>query len=263
MDLGLGGKSVVVTGGNRGIGRGIALAFAGEGANVAIVGRDSGALAAVRDEIEALGVKALAIEADLFTAQGCIRVADDTAAAFGGLDVLVNNASTAVSGQLESLSDDQLMERLNGKTLAYMRCCRAALPWLREAGTGRIVCIGGLAARAAAKMTLPSGLGNAALCNFVKHFSNDVAADGITVNVVHPPFTKTDRYPARLAARAAERGLSLEDAEATFVADFPIGRLIEPGDIAPMVLFLASPHAAAITGQAIGVDGGSSPDVSY
>jgi len=60
----------------------------------------------------------------------------------------------------------------------------------------------------------------------------------------------------------AERS-SLEDAEATFVADFPIGRLIEPGDIAPMVLFLASPHAAAITGQAIGVDGGSSPDVSY
>ena len=263
MDLALGGKSVVVTGGNRGIGRGIALAFAGEGANVAIVGRDSGALAAVRDEIEERGVKALAIEADLFTAQGCSRVADDTAVAFGGLDVLVNNASTTVSGQLETLSDDQLMERLNGKTLAYMRCCRAALPWLRKAGAGRIVCIGGLAARATAKMSLPSGLGNAAMINFVKHFSNDGAADGITVNVVHPPFTKTDRYPARLAARAAERGLSLAEAEATFVADFPIGRLIEPGDIAPMVLFLASPHAAAITGQAIGVDGGSSPGVFY
>jgi NAD(P)-dependent dehydrogenase (short-subunit alcohol dehydrogenase family) len=263
MDLNLQGKSIVVTGGNRGIGRGIALAFAGEGANVAIVGRDGAALAAVRDEIAALGVEALAITADLFTAQGCSRVAKETAAAFGGLDVLVNNASTAVSGQLETLSDDQLMERLNGKTLAYMRCCRAALPWLRKAGAGRIICIGGLAARAAAKNSLPSGLGNAAMTNFVKHFSNDVAADGITVNVVHPPFTKTDRYPARLAARAEERGISLADAEASFIAGFPIGRLIEPADIAPMVLFLASPHAAAITGQAIGIDGGSSPGVFY
>jgi len=247
----------------RGIGRGIALAFAGEGANVAIVGRDTGALAAVRDEIEAMGVEGLAIEADLFTAEGCQRAVDETAAAFGALDVLVNNASTAVSGQLETLSDEKLMERLNGKTLAYMRCCRAALPWLRKAGAGRVICIGGLAARAAAKMSLPSGLGNAAMTNFVKHFSNDVAADGITANVVHPPFTRTDRYPARLEARAKERGLSLEAAEATFVADFPIGRLIEPADIAPMVLFLASPHAAAITGQAIAVDGGSSIGVTY
>ncbi len=263
MDLGLKGKAVVVTGGNRGIGRGIALAFAGEGANVAIVGRDKDALATVRGEIEALGVKSLDIAADLFTAQGCSRAVDETAAAFGGLDVLVNNASTAVSGQLESLSDDQLMERLNGKTLAYMRCCRAALPWLRKAGAGRVICIGGLAARATSKASLPSGLGNSAITNFVKHFSNDVAADGITVNVVHPPFTKTDRYPARLEARTKERGLSLEEAEATFVAGFPIGRLIEPADIAPMVLFFASLHAEAITGQAIAIDGGSSPGVFY
>ena len=263
MDLQLKNKSVVVTGGNRGIGRGIALAFAGEGANVAIVGRDAKALAAVKEEIEAKGVKARAISADLFTADGCSRAVNETAEAFGCLDVLVNNASTSVSGRLETLTDEQLMERLTGKTLAYMRCCRAALPWLRKAGGGRIVCIGGGAARRAEKTSLPSGLGNSALTNFVKHFSNDVAAENITVNVVHPPFTKTDRYPARLAARAKERGLSLEDAEKSFVANFPIGRLVVPADIAPMVLFLASPHAAAITGQAIAVDGGSTPGVFY
>lgn len=263
MDLALKGKSVVVTGGNRGIGRAIALAFADEGANVAIVGRDTDALAKVKGEIEANGVKALAIAADLFTAEGCARAVNETAEAFGGLDVLVNNASTAVSGGLETLTDDQLMERLIGKTLAYMRCCRAALPWFRKAKGGRIICIGGSAARTASKTSLPSGLGNASLTNFVKHFSNDVAPENITVNVVHPPFTKTDRYPARLEARAKERGISLEEAEATFVANFPIGRLVAPEDIAPMVLFLASPHAAAVTGQAIGVDGGSTPGVFY
>jgi 3-oxoacyl-[acyl-carrier protein] reductase len=263
MDLALKGKSVLVTGGNRGIGRGIALAFADEGANVAIVGRDKDALARVKGEIEAKGVKALAIAADLFTAEGCIQSVEETAAAFGGLDVLVNNASTSVSGGLETLTDEQLMERLTGKTLAYMRCCRAALPWMRKAGGGRIICIGGGAARKASKTSLPSGLGNSALTNFVKHFSNDVAAENITVNVVHPPFTKTDRYPARLEARAKQLGVSLEEAEKTFVADFPIGRIVEPSDIAPTVLFLASPHASAIVGQAISVDGGSIPGVFY
>mgnify|MGYP001825873087 CR=1 FL=1 len=263
MDLNLKNKAVVVTGGNRGIGRGIALAFAAEGANVAILGRDEAALAAVKSEIEALGVQAHAISADLFTAEGCARAVDETAKTFGRLDVLVNNASTSVSGQLETLSDDQLMERLNGKTLAYMRCCRAALPHLRKVGGGRVICIGGGAARKAEKASLPSGLGNAAMTNFVKHFSQNVAPENITVNVVHPPFTKTDRYPARLEARAEQLGVSLEEAEATFVAMFPIGRIVEPSDIAPTVLFLASPHASAITGEAISIDGGSINGVYY
>ncbi len=263
MDLGLKNKSVVVTGGNRGIGRAIALSFAGEGANVSIVGRDTGALAAVKGEIEALGVRANAIAADLFTAEGCSRAVDETGAAFGGVDILVNNASTTVGGTLETLTDDQLMERLQGKTLAYMRCSRAMLPWLRKAGGGRVICIGGAAARAAGKTSLPSGLGNSSITAFVKHFSNDVAAENVTVNVIHPPFTKTDRYPARLEARAKQLGVSLEEAEATFVADFPIGRIVEPGDIAPMVLFFASPHASALTGQAIAIDGGSTPGIFY
>ena len=90
-----------------------------------------------------------------------------------------------------------------------------------------------------------------------------VAPQGITVNVVHPPFTKTDRYPKRLAARAKELGVSEAEAEKSFIKQFPIGRLVEPKDIAPMVLFLASPHASAITGQSIAIDGGSTPGVRY
>ncbi len=83
------------------------------------------------------------------------------------------------------------------------------------------------------------------------------------MNVVHPPFTKTDRYPKRLEARAKQLGVSLEEAEASFVANFPIGRLIDADDIAPTVMFLASPHASAITGEAIAIDGGSSTGVFY
>ena len=264
IDLELNGKAVLVTGGNRGIGKAIALAFAGEGANVAICGRDETALAGAKAEIEAKGVQANAVVADLFTAEGCKAAVAAATDAFGQLDILVNNASTNIGGRLETLSDEQLKERVNGKTLASMRCCRAAMPFLRASSAGRVVCIGGSSARNVGVDGLPSGLGNAALANFVKQFSYEVAADGVTVNIVHPPFTKTDRYPARLEARAKQLGgVSLEEAEASFTKGFPIGRIVVPEDIAPMVLFLASPNASAVTGQAIAVDGGATPYVAY
>jgi NAD(P)-dependent dehydrogenase (short-subunit alcohol dehydrogenase family) len=263
MDLDLKGKSVLVTGGNRGIGLAIALGFAGEGANVAVCGRDQAALAEAEAKIAAKGVQAKSVAVDLFTAAGCSGAVQAAVDAFGGLDVLVNNASTAISGNIETLDDDGLMERLNGKTLAYMRCCRAALPHLRKSSRGRVICIGGTAARRAEANALPSALGNSALVAFVKQFSTTVARDGITANIVHPPFTKTDRYPARRAARAKQLGVSEAEAEASFAARFPIGRLIEPSDIAPLVLFLASPNASAITGQSIAIDGGSTPGTYY
>ncbi len=263
IDLNLSGKSVLITGGSKGIGFSIAEAFANEGAKVALCARDAGALEASCSKIQETGAKAVWVSADLFTSEGCESAVNETVKSFGGLDILINNASTNVGGRLEDLSDEQVMERVIGKTLASMRCCRFSLPFLRASGAGRIVCIGGTSSRTPGPSSLPSGLGNSSLSNFVKHFSNDIAADGITVNVVHPPFTKTDRYPARLAARAKQLGVSIEEAEASFTSEFPIGRIIEPKDIAPLVLFLASINASAITGQAVAVDGGATPYVSY
>lgn len=263
MDLALRGKTVLVTGGSRGIGRQIALAFAGEGADVSICARNEEKLAQTGRELSAMNVRTQTLVADLFKAEDCRRVVEQTAQTFGRLDILVSNASTNVGGSLLSASDDVLMERIMGKTLATMRCARAAIPHMRRTGGGRIICIGGLAARNPGKNGLPAGLGNAALANLSKHLSDEVAADGILVNVVHPSFCKTDRYPGRVAARAREMGISEGEAEASFAAMFPIGRIVEPTDIAPLVLFLASPYAGAITGQCIAVDGGLSRSVIY
>jgi 3-oxoacyl-[acyl-carrier protein] reductase len=274
MDLNLRGAAVMVTGGSQGIGFAIAHAFADEGARVAICARDRGRLDAAAAEIRARGVECLAISADLLDPEACRRVIDETAAAYGRLDVLVNNASTSVDRtprSLEDASDSDLMARFMGKTMAAIRCSRAALPHMRRVGGGRIVCIGGTAARSVFRAGelpsggsgLPQGLGNSALANFSKQLAEEVAGDGILVNIVHPHTTRTGRHPDRVARLAQARGITAAEAEAAIAAQFPIGRIVEPADIAPLVLLLASPLAAAITGQSITVDGGALRGIAY
>jgi len=257
------GKVAIVTGGSMGIGRSTVLQLVEEGAHVVTCARRKPKLDELEEASKNLSGSFTGHELDVGDTEAFARLINETAQQYGRLDVLVNNASTNIGGRLETLTDEQAMERVMGKTLASMRCCRAALPHLRASGRGRVIIIGGASTRNVGVDALPSGLGNASSANFSKQFSYEVAADGVTVNIVHPSFTKSDRYPERRAARAKQRGITIEEAEASFAAQFPIGRIVEPDDIAPMVLFLASTHASAITGQAIAVDGGSTPYVAY
>jgi 3-oxoacyl-[acyl-carrier protein] reductase len=274
MDLKLRGRAVLVTGGSRGIGRDIAVGFAKEGALVAICGRDLAQLNAAKQEITQNDGTCHAISADLGRADDCQRVVDETVSRFGRLDVLVNNASTNVDRtpkSLEDATDTELLERVIGKTMMAVRCSRASLVHMRRAGGGRIVMIGGMSARTvirgeeamAAGSGLPQGLGNASLANFTKFFSEEVASDKITVNIVHPHFTRTGRYPERLARYAKARGLSEIEAEEKLLSHMPIGRFIYPCDITPAVLLLGSPLSGAITGQSIAVDGGATRAIAY
>jgi len=274
MDLKLEGQAVLVTGGSRGIGRDIALGFAKESAKIAICGRDKTQLNATKAEIEALGAECHVISADLANADECRRVVDDTAIYFGHLDVLVNNASVNVDktpSSIEDASDAQLLERVNGKTMIAIRCSRSAIPHMRRRGGGRIVMIGGVSARVvirgaeamSANTVIPQGLGNASLASFTKFLSEDVAKDNIMVNIVHPHYTRTGRYPGRLAQYATANGLSEADAEAVLISHMPIGRFIYPSDITPIVVLLGSPLVGAVTGQSIAVDGGASRAIAY
>lgn len=275
MDLQLKDKSVLVTGGSRGIGREIALAFAREGAKVAICARDQKQLDKTAAEIKDAGAECITISADLSQASECERAIGETVSAFVGLDVLVNNAGTNVDrapSKLADASEDQIMERVSGKALATIRCSRAALPHMQKAGLGRILNIGGTSARNVSRgrerpssegNPVISGLGNAMVTNFSRMLAEQAAKDGVLVNVIHPHSTRTDRHPNRMAKRAKEMGVTEAEAEADLATYIPIGRIIEPTDIAPLVVLLCSPVNGAITGQSIAVDGGFCRGIIY
>ena len=274
MDLNLRNAVVLITGASRGLGREFALAFADEGARVTICARDTAKLEATAAAVRARGGECLAIQADLLDPAACQRVVDDTAKYFGRLDVLVNNASASVDStpkSIELATDAQVMARINGKMLVAVRCARAALPHMRKGGGGRIINIGGTAARTTFRPgDLPSegsglaqGLGNSSLANFTKYLADEVAADHIVVNTIHPHLIRTDRHIQRVMWQAKKFGVTESEAECQIAAQMPIGRVLEPSDVTPLVLLLASPLSAGMTGQSIAVDGGALRGITY
>jgi NAD(P)-dependent dehydrogenase (short-subunit alcohol dehydrogenase family) len=274
MDLELEGKAFLITGGSRGIGFQIAADAAAEGALVAICGRDRTALNAATDKLRATGVEILAVRTDLRQPGAAMRLVERTVKAFGRIDVLVNNASPDVS-DVHALTartgEDHLLSRMEGKLIPAIRCSQAVITRMRRTGGGRIIMIGGTSARVVMRSTgaapsavsVAAGLGNAALTNFAKHLSAEVAPTGILVNVIQPGVVATDRHPGRVRSLAAAAGISVDEAARVFDAEVPIGRTIVPRDVSGLVLFLASPWASGITGQAIAVDGGALDLVSY
>lgn len=274
MDLGLHGSVALVTGGSRGIGRDIALGFARQGARVAICARHKDSLDSTARDVRALGAMCLTITVDLVQSADCRRAVDETASYFGRFDTLVNNASASVDSTPNTIadaSDEQLTARFIGKTMPAIRCARAALSHMKLAGGGSIINVGGTSVRSTFRegelpfsgSGLPQGIGNAALANFSKHLAEEAARDNISVNIVHPHITRTDRHPQRVQYRAKQLSISIDEAETSLAKDIPIGRVLEPSDITPVVLFLASPLARAVTGQSIAIDGGALRTINY
>ena len=263
MDFGLKGKAALVTGGSRGIGRASALALAEQGVDVAICGRTRETLDEAVAEIEAKGVRAWGYEADVSRLQDIQRFVADASAAAGGVDILINNAVTSIPAPFDEQTDEDWQYHINVKLMAYIRCTREVLPFMREKRWGRIVNIGGMTARIAAPLRVTNGIVNAGVANFTKQLSGQVAAQNITVNCAHPGSTLTERMLKNFERRARDAGVGVDAIIAETVAAIPMGRLIAPEDLAATVLYFCSPLADIVTGQAIAVDGGSGESVNY
>lgn len=263
MQFDLKGKVALITGGGRGIGKSVSLAVAREGANVALCGRTQETLDETANEIRGYGVEAWPIVADVREYANIKRFVAEAAEAAGRIDILVNNAVYSVSAPFDEQSDENWQQHIDVKLMSYIRCSREVIPHMKAVGGGRIVNITGMTARIVAALRPTNGVVNAGATNFTKSLATHLGPDNITVNCIHPGMTVTDRMRANFERRARDAGVSVDHIAAETIAEIPLGRLIEPDDIANSVLYFCSPLAGIVTGQAIAVDGGSGTAVTY
>jgi NAD(P)-dependent dehydrogenase (short-subunit alcohol dehydrogenase family) len=239
-------RVAIVTGGARGIGRAIAMAFAASDVATVIADIDIDAAEKTGAEIRALGAEACAIGVDVSQNADIVRLVDDCVGRFGRVDVLVNNA-----GVLSSTTYDEVTEAEWDRVMAInlkgvMFATREALRPMKAQGFGRVISISSLAGRSGGVRSGAAYVASkAALIGLTRHLARSVARDGITVNAVAPGTTDTDI----LKGFTAEQMAAINEA-------IPVGRLGRPEEIAAMVAFLASDAAAFITGAVIDVNGG-------
>ena len=260
MDLQLTGKTALVTGGSAGIGLACARVLAEERVDVAIVGRDATRLAEAAKALAATGRRIVPIVADCSVAADVTRAAAEAQAALGRIDILVNNAGSAMGGPFVDLADEAFLSAWNLKLLGYIRMARALLPAMIERRDGRIVNIIGGAGRTPGSGFLPGATANAALLNFTRGLSKEVARYNVRVNAISPGSTATERQN-RLIEQRRKPGQSLDDARAATTAAIPLGRMVLPEEIAYMAAFLVSDRSASTTGPEVQIDGGASPGV--
>ncbi|HEY0567167.1 MAG TPA: SDR family NAD(P)-dependent oxidoreductase [Xanthobacteraceae bacterium] len=251
-------KVVVVTGGSRGIGRAIALAFAREGAQTVLASSSEANLANAKQAIAQAGPEPLTVAGDLRTLDACEQVFNKVSERFGRCDVLVNNAGATRAGAFVSLPDDAWMDGYALKFFGCVRMCRLFWPLLREAKGTVVNIVGGAARTPSPEFSIGSSV-NAAMANFSKGLSKLGNREDVNVNVIHPGTTETERTIQLSQQRAAALGTTPEELRAKSLAQEGTRRIGQPEDIAELTLFLCSSRARHIQGQAIAVDGGSSP----
>jgi 3-oxoacyl-[acyl-carrier protein] reductase len=252
MELGLGGKVALITGGSSGIGLAIARKMAGEGAKVAIAGRERAKLDAAAADIS--GARGFSV--DLRDPAKVARLVDDVVAAFGRIDIVVSNAGTHLAGRLEEVETAELTRHIETKVLGPWELAKRVVPHMRRQGGGRFIVVIGQTGKVPQANAIASTITNAAQHAFVKSLSDDVARDNILVNAVCPSRIKSPLTEGLTLHNEVFLGRSLEQQEARWGADVPLGRWGTPDDIANAVVFLASERAGFIVGANIDVDGG-------
>jgi NAD(P)-dependent dehydrogenase (short-subunit alcohol dehydrogenase family) len=224
-------RVVVVTGGTRGIGRAVAARFEAAGDRVVALGR---------------------ADCDV-TDEAAVKAAFER---IGTVDVLVNNAGVSSSAPVGRTTLEDWRAQLDVNATGAFLCTRAALPGMVERSTGRVITVASTAGRAGARYTAAYTASKHAAVGLMRAVAAEVAGTGVTANAVCPAFVRTDMTRASVARIMARTGRAEDDAEAALATATPLGRLLEPEEVAFAVAFLAAPEAGAINGQTLILDGG-------
>jgi 2-deoxy-D-gluconate 3-dehydrogenase len=246
----LSGRVAIVTGGNGGIGLGMARGLAQAGAAVVVAARNAAKSADAVKELEGLGARAVALEVDVRREASCRALVRETVERLGRLDVLVNNAGTNIRRQPQEYSLDEWSLVLETNLTSAFMCCQAAYPAMVQAGGGKVINIGSMMSIFGASFTAPYAASKGGIVQLTKALATAWAKDNIQVNAVLPGWIDTD-----LTRQARQQVAGLHE---RVLARTPAGRWGTPEDHAGIAVFLASAASDFVTGTAIAVDGGYS-----
>ncbi|HWF84152.1 MAG TPA: SDR family NAD(P)-dependent oxidoreductase [Vicinamibacterales bacterium] len=244
--------TTLVTGGGRGIGRAIALAFAEPGATVAVAGRTVAQLEETAREIERRGARALAVEMDVTDEAAVARAFESLTAST--LDVLVNNAGAGGGQPIHKTDTGSWRRVLDTNVWGTFLVSRQAVPLMREGG--RIINLSSVLGRFGVPGYTAYCASKHAVIGFTRALALEVVKRGITVNAICPGWVDTEMAAQGMQAGATVMGVTFDEFKAHAIGAVPIRRIIQPAEVAHLVKFLASPGAAAITGQTYNICGG-------
>ena len=258
MDLGLRGKRALVMASSRGLGLACARALAAEGAHVMLTGRTQAALKDAAEQITAAGPgRAEYVVQDMDAEDAAAHLADAALERLGGVDILVNNTGGPPPGKMVDADLAVLAAKFQGMVLTVADLTARLLPAMRERGWGRVITIGS----SGVIQPIPTlGLSNAirgSLVGWSKSLAGDVAADGVTVNMLLPGRIHTERVDELDLSVANRTGQDIEDVRKASRATIPAGRYGDPAEFGAVAAFLASEQASYVTGSQIRCDGGA------
>lgn len=256
MEFNLQGKTAIIGGSSKGLGKACAIALAREGVNIVLCARNSDALNQTQKEIESFGVGVLSLSVDMANIDDNKRIVDEAANRFGGVDILVNNSGGPKPGTFRDITEDDLDDAYNSVLKYNIRMINLCLPYMEKKGWGRIINIASVTVKEPAPNMVLSNIFRSAVASYAKTISKELISKGVTINSVCPGYFKTDRVTQLMKARSEAEGISVEEYEQKAIQDFPHKRYMDPQELGDMVCYLCSDQARSVNGTTIQIDGG-------
>ena len=256
MNFNLKGKTAIIGGSSKGLGKASAIALAREGVNIVLCARNISTLIETQREIEALGVQVLAVQANMSDAIDNEHVVREAVYQFGGIDILVNNSGGPKPGTFRDITEDDLDEAYESVLKYNIRMINHCLPYMEARGWGRIINVASITVKEPSPNMVLSNIFRSAVVSYAKTISKELISKGITINNVCPGYFKTDRVTQLIEARSEEEGISEEEYEQRAIANFPHKRYMDPQEFGDLVCYLCSQQAQSINGATIQIDGG-------